>query len=69
VFAFARGDDLVAIAPRITAHCESWRDTTLALPARPWRDVLTDRTWPGGKRAVSDLLGAFPIALLASNMK
>ncbi|MGE5186253.1 MAG: malto-oligosyltrehalose synthase, partial [Acidobacteriota bacterium] len=66
VFAFARGDDLVAIAPRLGAHADGWRDTTLQLPPGAWRDVLADRAVPGGgARAVGEILAGFPIALLA----
>ena len=65
VFAFARGDALVAIVPRLTVRADGFTATTLPLPPGGWRDVLTDRTHAGGVRAVGDLLGTFPIALCA----
>jgi (1->4)-alpha-D-glucan 1-alpha-D-glucosylmutase len=64
VFAFARGDALVAVVSRLTIRAKGFAATTLALPAGNWRDVLTDRPLPGGPRPVSELLGTFPIALL-----
>jgi len=44
VFAFARGEALAAIVPRLTASAEGWRDTTIELPGR-WREVLSDRKY------------------------
>jgi (1->4)-alpha-D-glucan 1-alpha-D-glucosylmutase len=64
VFAFARGDALIAIASRLTVHAVGFAGTTLEVPDGNWRDVLTDRPLPGGARPVAELLGTFPIALL-----
>jgi (1->4)-alpha-D-glucan 1-alpha-D-glucosylmutase len=64
-FAFARGDALVAIVPRLTAKLRGdWGGTRLPLPAGAWRDVLADRDVVGGSRDVADLLATFPVAVL-----
>jgi (1->4)-alpha-D-glucan 1-alpha-D-glucosylmutase len=65
VFAFARGEDLVAVVPRLGVRAEAWRDTTLALGPGTWRDVLTDREIAGGVQPVAAMWRALPIALLA----
>jgi (1->4)-alpha-D-glucan 1-alpha-D-glucosylmutase len=64
VFAFARGEQLMAVVPRLGVRAEAWRDTTLALGAGTWRDVLSDRELPGGVHPVTALWQALPIALL-----
>jgi (1->4)-alpha-D-glucan 1-alpha-D-glucosylmutase len=64
VFAFARGDALVAIASRLSVRADGLADTTLPLPADHWRDVLSDRVYSGRTQLAGKLLGAFPIALL-----
>jgi (1->4)-alpha-D-glucan 1-alpha-D-glucosylmutase len=60
VFAFARGESLIAAVTRLGAPDPA---TRLALPAGVWRDVLADRSW-NGSIAVADLWAIFPIALL-----
>jgi (1->4)-alpha-D-glucan 1-alpha-D-glucosylmutase len=65
VFAFARGGELLAIVPRLTGRADGWRDTALEIPPGAWRDVLSERVHGGGSRPMGELLGAFPIALLA----
>jgi (1->4)-alpha-D-glucan 1-alpha-D-glucosylmutase len=64
VFAFARGDGLVTVVPRLGVRASGWQDTTLALPAGAWRDVLTGRELGGGVHPVASLWRSFPIALL-----
>jgi (1->4)-alpha-D-glucan 1-alpha-D-glucosylmutase len=64
VFAFARGDDLVTIVPRLGVHADGYRDTALEIPAGTWKDVLSDQTFSGGTCAVAQLWSALPIALL-----
>lgn len=51
VFAFARGDDLVVVVPRLGAGADGWRGTTLELPAGVWINVLSDTTHAGGSHA------------------
>lgn len=65
VFAFARGDDLIAVVPRLGAHADGWRGTTLELPGGPWREVLSDRPLAGGVIPIAELWRELPIALLA----
>ncbi len=65
VFVFARGDELIAVVPRLTARADGWRDSALELPPGQWRDALSDRVHGGGSRPLGELIGAFPIALLA----
>lgn len=63
VFAFARGDGLIAAVPRLAVHSEGWRDTKLPLPDGEWRDVFTSSTYRG-QVAVREMWAAFPISLL-----
>jgi (1->4)-alpha-D-glucan 1-alpha-D-glucosylmutase len=63
VFAFARGEALVAAVPRLGVHAEGWRDTRLALPDGNWRDVLGGGTF-SGPVPLRELWAAFPVALL-----
>jgi (1->4)-alpha-D-glucan 1-alpha-D-glucosylmutase len=65
VFAFARGDDLVAVVPRLGVRAQAWPDTTIALEPGRWRDVLTDAVVEGGAQPVAALWAALPIALLS----
>jgi len=64
VFAFARGEDLVTVVPRLGVRARGWRDTTVTLASGTWRDVLTDRELRGGSQAVAELWRSFPVALL-----
>ena len=63
VFAFMRGDELVAVTSRLGARADGFAATMLVLPDGRWRDVLSDRTARGGAANVGELLGTFPIAL------
>jgi (1->4)-alpha-D-glucan 1-alpha-D-glucosylmutase len=65
VVAYARGGEVVAVAPRLVLGLGGgWRDTALTLPPGEWRDVLEgERRCEGGVR-VAELLGSFPVALL-----
>jgi (1->4)-alpha-D-glucan 1-alpha-D-glucosylmutase len=66
VVAYQRGDGAVAVAPRLsTRMADGWGDTALALPARPWRNLLTGDDLIGGDTPLSELLARFPVALLA----
>ena len=60
--AFARGDDVVTVVPRLTMD-GVWKEASLALPSGSWRDVFTGAGRSGLVRA-SDLLDRFPVALL-----
>lgn len=64
--AFARGEDVVAIAPRLVLGLGGdWGETELELPAGSWRNELTGEEMEGGRRRLGDLLARFPVALLA----
>ncbi|KGJ74238.1 maltooligosyl trehalose synthase [Cryobacterium roopkundense] len=67
VVAFDRGG-AVTVATRLPVGLESaggWRDTRIVLAERPYVNVLTGERFPGGVLPVSDLLGRYPVALLA----
>jgi (1->4)-alpha-D-glucan 1-alpha-D-glucosylmutase len=64
--AFARGDDVITLVPRLVLGLGGeWDDTTLTIGDGPWENVLTGETIEGGERRVADLLCRFPLALLA----
>ena len=44
---------------------EAWGDTEIVLPDGVWCDELTGGAQPAGRRRVAELLGRFPVALLA----
>ncbi|HYU33077.1 MAG TPA: malto-oligosyltrehalose synthase [Thermoanaerobaculia bacterium] len=64
--AFARGEEAVAIAPRlILGLAGDWGETSVELPVGGWRNELTGDELEGGERKVGELLARFPVALLA----
>ncbi|HKR98404.1 MAG TPA: malto-oligosyltrehalose synthase, partial [Candidatus Dormibacteraeota bacterium] len=71
VVAFARGDDVAVIVPRLvgalagwsTHYTPDWGSTRLNLPPGSWSEVLSGGEYSGGV-AVTSLLESFPIALL-----
>jgi (1->4)-alpha-D-glucan 1-alpha-D-glucosylmutase len=65
VFAFARGDDLVSVVPRLGVRADTWRATTIVLGPGTWRDAISDLEVRGGEIAVAALWRALPIALLS----
>ena len=65
VVAFQRGQNCLAVAPRLVLGLQGgWQDTRLPLPAGLWRNVLDGREGFSGGLALSDLLERFPVALL-----
>jgi (1->4)-alpha-D-glucan 1-alpha-D-glucosylmutase len=65
--AYGRGDDLVVVATRLPVglgEAGGWRDTTVALPAGRWTDVLTGETLDGPVARLASLLDRYPVALL-----
>ena len=63
--AYRRGPGLVAIAQRLPlTRGRDWGETTLELPDGTFHDVLAGENVMGGRRAVSELLSRFPVALL-----
>jgi (1->4)-alpha-D-glucan 1-alpha-D-glucosylmutase len=70
VVAFVR-DRLLVVVPRLLVGLGgTWGDTTIDLPEGRWEDLLTGRQEQGGVPiAVSALLEAFPIAVLAQETR
>jgi (1->4)-alpha-D-glucan 1-alpha-D-glucosylmutase len=66
VVAFARGEGVVTVVPRLVLGLGGrWGDTTLALPVGRWHNELTGDTVDGGEVCLVELLGRAPIALLS----
>jgi (1->4)-alpha-D-glucan 1-alpha-D-glucosylmutase len=65
VVAYLRGASVLAVAPRLIVKLASkWGDTTLKVPEGNWKNELSGQQFTGGEVKVSDLLDAFPVALL-----
>jgi (1->4)-alpha-D-glucan 1-alpha-D-glucosylmutase len=65
VVAFLRGENVITVAPRWSHGAAEWGDTTVAVPDGNWVNQLTGKKIAGGKVGLRDLLGEFPVALLA----
>jgi (1->4)-alpha-D-glucan 1-alpha-D-glucosylmutase len=63
VVAYARGGQVIAIAPRLTYELPDMTDTTLAVPPGTWTDRLSRRTHQGVV-SLAELWGDFPVSLL-----
>ena len=64
VVAYARSDEVVAVAPRGLIGRGDWGDTGLTLPDGRWTDVLTGATHQAPSATVARLVSGFPVALL-----
>ncbi|MET0387014.1 MAG: malto-oligosyltrehalose synthase [Polyangiales bacterium] len=65
VVAFARGDKLITVVPRLNAHGDpKQRSASVRLPAGRFRNVLTDEIHERAPVATSELWARFPVALL-----
>jgi (1->4)-alpha-D-glucan 1-alpha-D-glucosylmutase len=64
IVSFLRAEDVMAIAPRLTATLNGWGDTAIEIPAGAWRNRLTGDAVSGGAARIEDLLVRFPVALL-----
>jgi len=64
VIAYARGDDVVTMAPRLIRRVErlGWGDTVVELPPGGWRGL--DGRTHAGATLVDDHLVEFPVAIL-----
>jgi (1->4)-alpha-D-glucan 1-alpha-D-glucosylmutase len=59
----------IALATRLPLGLEragGWGDTTVLLPTGPFVEQLTGRVVAGGETPIAELLGAYPVALLAA---
>lgn len=67
VVGFDRGG-AVAVATRLPVALAArggWGDTTVMLPSMPYVDMFTRRLFLGGRTLLRELLGPYPVALLA----
>ena len=66
VIAFARGERVITVVPRLTLKLAgNWLDTSIEIPRGSWRNELTGETVDGGEVHTEALLKRFPVALLA----
>jgi (1->4)-alpha-D-glucan 1-alpha-D-glucosylmutase len=64
VVAFARGGDVVTVAPRwVMKLHEGWRGTTLPLPPGQWLETFSRKEHSGGSVRMDSVLKDFPVAL------
>jgi len=62
---FLRAGSVATIVPRWNLRLSgNWSNTTVDLPGKRWRNVLTDELLNGGRVSMSVLLRYFPVALL-----
>ena len=64
VVAFQRGDDVIAIVPRLFMSAGNWEEVSLELPPGVWKNVLTGDSLQEGKAEINNLFSRFPVALL-----
>jgi (1->4)-alpha-D-glucan 1-alpha-D-glucosylmutase len=64
VVAFARGEKVISVAPRLVIGRGAWDGTILEIPEGSWQNQLTGDVLPGGKVELGELLRRFPVALL-----
>ncbi len=65
VVGFLRGGEVAVVVPRLVlALGGDWGDTGMELPEGRWRNELTGERVAGGRVALRDLLGRFPVGLL-----
>jgi len=64
LFAFRRGDNLIAAVPRLMLSiANQWEETRLPLPSGTWENIFTLETVSASASA-TQLFGSFPVALL-----
>jgi (1->4)-alpha-D-glucan 1-alpha-D-glucosylmutase len=64
LFAFRRGDNLIAAVPRLMLSiANQWEETRLPLPSGNWENIFTLETVSASASA-TQLFGSFPVALL-----
>ena len=67
VVAYARGDQVIAIAPRLTYELPDMYDTVLALPPDTWTDRFSGRSHQGAV-SLEELWVDFPVSLLTKDI-
>lgn len=66
VIAFARGEELLVLAPRWTVRPARWNETRIDVPAGAWVNVLSGEEVESGRPLTLERAWArFPVALLA----
>jgi (1->4)-alpha-D-glucan 1-alpha-D-glucosylmutase len=64
LLAFRRGDNMIAVVPRLTMSlAAAWGDTVLPLPRGEWHNAFTEEV-VRREVAPASLFSAFPVALL-----
>jgi (1->4)-alpha-D-glucan 1-alpha-D-glucosylmutase len=61
--AFRRGEDVIAVAPRLVIGAGNWEESSLELPQGNWKNQFTGEIVEG-KIDLGALLSRFPVALL-----
>jgi (1->4)-alpha-D-glucan 1-alpha-D-glucosylmutase len=64
VLAFARGEEVVTLVPRLLLGSRGWENTRLDLPKGRWRNRLTGELFQG-ETSLRQIWARFPVALLA----
>lgn len=64
VIAFARGEDVITIAPRLGTGVNRWDETIIEIGNGEWLNQLSGERIQGGKLELASLLEKFPVALL-----
>src|SRR5580704_10975441 len=68
LFAFRRGENLIAVVPRLTLSiANQWEDTRLPLPSGTWKNVFTAEDL-SVSATPNDLFQHFPVALLLKQL-
>jgi (1->4)-alpha-D-glucan 1-alpha-D-glucosylmutase len=65
VVAFAR-DRLAVVAP--CRSLDDWNETSVGLPPGEWSHLVTHERFKAGRLPVANLLGRFPVAVLAKDV-
>ncbi len=64
VIAYARGEQVVTVVPRLTLVLDGAWQASVTLPEGTWINRLTGEKVPGGPSRVDRLFAQFPVALL-----
>ncbi|MDQ3733076.1 MAG: malto-oligosyltrehalose synthase, partial [Actinomycetota bacterium] len=62
---FTRGASVAVVVPRLVLSLrEGWAGTNVVLPPGSWTDLVSGAVWSGEAVSMTELLAAFPVALL-----